>query len=571
MPRANPFSTDSSGAVQDSTELQRILDVPRRVWEPDQAATLASQLTAALRTTAGTWNLRPVQAIALFEASRMRGLFAPIRVGGGKTLLSGLLPTVLGARRPMLLLPAHLREKTLAEFEELRIHWRIPPHVWITSYQELGRAAAAERLEEILPDAILADECHYLKNRQAAVTKRVARYMKAHPSTAFCGMSGTVTKRSISDFAHLTWWALKSTNPVPEDFPTLQEWMRALDVNVAPHRRLAPGALTALGSGPIREEFRDRLTQSPGVVATQEPPLPIQLTVRSTVLTAPAEVDTAFHRLRTRWVTPDGWEIADGIAVWRHAREFSSGFFYKWDPRPPRDWQDARRGWMSAAREILGNNRRNLDSELQAREAVRAGLYPWATPFLEEWERIKDTFEPNTVPVWVSDHAVQYALQWARQNPQGIVWVEHRATGERLADLGLPYYGRQGIDHRTGQRIENHRGGACVASVVACGTGRNLQHFRQNLIMSAPPNGAQWEQLLGRTHRDGQEAEEVTVEVLMGSREDVAGFWRAVDDSAYMESMTGQAHKLVHADTESMVTMADVDTWPGWAWQRNIT
>ena len=45
-------------------------------------------------------------------------------------------------------------------------------------------------------------------------------------------------------------WALRSLSPVPlpKDFDTLDEWSRALDVNVMPQRRLAPGALGALQS-----------------------------------------------------------------------------------------------------------------------------------------------------------------------------------------------------------------------------------------------------------------------------------------------------------------------------------
>ena len=54
---------------------------------------------------------------------------------------------------------------------------------------------------------------------------------------------------------------------------------------------------------------------------------------------------------------------------------------------------------------------------------------------------------------------------------------------------------------------------AVCASPRAHGTGKNLQQFARNLVANPPSDGATWEQLIGRTHRQGQEADEVTVEV----------------------------------------------------------
>src|SRR5678816_4636049 len=100
--------------------------------------------------------LRPIQALALVEAAETGGLFAPIRVGGGKTLLSLLLPVVLGAERPLLLLPAKLIEKTRRAMHALQQHWRIARHTRLVSYELLGRAQAAELLDRFEPDLIIA-------------------------------------------------------------------------------------------------------------------------------------------------------------------------------------------------------------------------------------------------------------------------------------------------------------------------------------------------------------------------------------------------------------------------------
>jgi hypothetical protein len=97
------------GGVQSSAELTRIAGLPRRRWSPEQTTTNVGALTTALRTPKGRQELLPLQAIALAELAQWRGVFAPIPVGGGKTLLSLLASRMLpGVERPLLLLPAHL-------------------------------------------------------------------------------------------------------------------------------------------------------------------------------------------------------------------------------------------------------------------------------------------------------------------------------------------------------------------------------------------------------------------------------------------------------------------------------
>jgi hypothetical protein len=532
-----------TSAVQDSPDVRRVAALPRREWAPDQAALLAERMTAALRTPGGSWTLRPVQAVALAELAQGPGALLPIRVGGGKTLISLLAGTVTGARRPLLLLPAHLREKTLREYSELREHWRLPGYVRIESYQQLSTAASATMLEDYAPDLLICDEAHYLKNPKAACTRRVRRYMEAAgPDCRFVAMSGTITKRSIKDFAHLALWALHTGSPAPTHYRAIEEWSLALDAKVPDGRRLDPGALARLG------RFRDRLVQTPGVVATQEAPLPIPLVIRGELLEVPPVCERALAQLRETWETPDGHPLTDGISAWRHAQELALGFYYRWNPRPPDWWLLPRKAWAGTCREVLATNRRNLDTEYQVVLAVRDGFYPHAREVLDAWHSVRDRFEPNVEPVWLSDHAVNRIASWMAEGP-GIVWTAHRALGHRFGAL---YYGAEGLNSE-GRPIESHPPNVpLVASVAANGTGRNLQAWNRNLIASAPPSGSTWEQLLGRTHREGQRAPEVSADVLLGCVESLDGFWRAVDDAAYAEEVTGQAQKLTHADTDGV-------------------
>ena len=58
------------------------------------------------------------------------------------------------------------------------------------------------------------------------------------------------------------------------------------------------------------------------------------------------------------------------------------------------------------------------------------------------------------------------------------------------------------------------------------------------------------EQLIGRTHRDGQYSDEVTVELLMLCRENVEAFAQSVKDAHYVDETWGTPQKLLLADID---------------------
>ena len=112
----------SRGSVQDTRELRRVLEVPRRIWGPAEAAEVAARWSDALGRPprsdcpetcvcggSGHMALRPIQGVALSEIATWGGGLLPIRVGGGKTLISLLAARVRpSVQRPLLILPAHL-------------------------------------------------------------------------------------------------------------------------------------------------------------------------------------------------------------------------------------------------------------------------------------------------------------------------------------------------------------------------------------------------------------------------------------------------------------------------------
>lgn len=564
--------------VKDDKDIDHALALPRREWpEIEDLDLLIMQLTDHLKTRNGTWSLLPIQAVTLLELHDYGGCFAPILVGGGKTLISLLAPRIMKSHRPLLIVPAALRDKTNDEMGEYREQWEIKPPI-VQSYEMLSTDAHSNYLKQLNPDLVIFDEVHKLRNRDAAVTRKVSRFMETVPDLPVLAMSGTVTQRSILDYAHILRWCRKDNQPLPFEFMRLKEWSYALDEKVAFNSRKEPGALMRFADPneeqtitACRKGYQKRLTQTPGVVASQDPPLDVPLIVREVPFEPPQIMIDYFQHLREYWETPDEHPCLDGHEIWRHARELACGFYYVWDPRPPHTefpiydksnqkqaitWLQARRQWGAYVRYVLKHNRSEIDSELQVRNAVlRKEIGPMKgfeteydpSEILRAWIEIQPTFKPNTRAVWFDDTMLLLARDWlSSHSGNRCVWVEHTAFGRQLARLtGAPFYGRKGLD-LAGNTIRVAEG-PIIASIGSNGTGWNLQRFTQNLVVSMPSNGSSWEQLLGRPHRQGQK-NPVHFDLILPCIEQHAAFHQAVRDARYVTDSIGQIQKLTYGD-----------------------
>jgi len=395
-----------------------------------------------------------------------------------------------------------------------------------------------------------------VKNAQAARTKRLDEYMKARPQTRVLAVSGSVTKRSLRDYWKLLLWTLKpDLAPLPATWRELSDWADALDEGVPDEQRKGPGALTRLcdENEEPRDGYRKRLVETPGIVATSQSELGVSLRVVEAPVRVPGIVLGHMDRMRTTWETPYGDQISEAVELWRHMRELACGFFYRWDPLPPAEWLAARKAWKSLVRETLKHNRRGLDSELLvsrwfAKLAEEGGGDKTLVGIWRGWSEIKGSFKPNTVAEWVDPFALHHGAAWldeSRTMPNGAVaWSEHVAFGERLAEMaGVPYFG---AGMKASAAILDCRG-PCVVSIAAHQEGKNLQHWSKSLITAPPSSGKTWEQLLGRMHREGQDADEVTYEVWLHADELRASLRQALNDARYIEQTTGARQKLLYA------------------------
>lgn len=539
-----PGARALSRGVPRTSEFRRIKALPRRTWEDDPTL---DELGRLLEVTYGRdpcgLPLWRTQTAALRDVVEQGGLIGPIPVGGGKAFVSILAPVVYGARlrveRPVLFVPPRLRRQTVDEVIPLLAeHWHLHDDLLVLGSNFLSLAQNAHFLDVRRPGMIVIDEVHEWKNKNAARVRRLGRYVKANPECVIILLSGTITRKSVKDYGHLADWALGEGSPLPRDWRQLETWSCALDPGVADQDALAAGALEDFceDGDNVRQGFRRRLVQTPGVVAGPERELGVALYIDERRVDVPDEVFRAIEELQRKWETPGGEQISEAAHLWAAARQLSCGFYYKWDPPPPRPWAAARREWKHYVREVLRHNRRGLDSELQVWNECERETKPsvW-----KAWHDVKDTFKPNSVPVWISDFLVDDVLDWVKED--GIVWTEHVAFGERVSDVTwVSYYG-------AGTELTDVNG-PVVLSIQAHGEGKNLQRWSRNLIVSCPSSGKAWQQLLGRTHREGQEADAVTADVYFHTQVLRDAWDSAVEDAYYLQDTTANRQKILYAN-----------------------
>lgn len=588
-------------------EFQRIQALSVRDWKAEILRDdLVGKMSAFYRTPWGRQTLRPVQAATLAEFHDLRGAVGVLLPGEGKTLVSFLAPSVVRAKRPLILVPASLREKTVRDFKILSQHWTAPRAVTVDNYdkydatREMYSGAIIESytmfsqdsgqgiLDLLKPDLIIADEAHKLKNLNAAVTQRVCRFMRENQQTLFLPMSGTVMVRSLLEFWHLIYFALRHHMPLPRIRAEVEHWCDAIDEKkvesplktlggalfsfASPDDKLELQRMLHLANGNTwvlsspeaiaiaRRSVRNRLDSAPGIIISRDSEVTSSLQITKLEWT-PGKVAQELIKKVRAGETPNGDIILDekneqtklkGVQSWRLARQLACGFFYYWDPPPPQEWLLRRKAYFKLLRHVLLYNQQKLDSVFQVEQAIENGRlndFDLRKAF-DHWREIKHTYEINTVSAWVDDTILQHTMSWMHKHRHkgGIVWTEHRAFGMKLSELtGVGFCAEEGCDRR-GVLIDDYAGRMVIASVKGNSEGRNLQAWHQNLFVSIPPNGGAWEQVIARTHRSGNLADCVYVDWVSSSYEYDEGFKQAMRDAHNIEQTTGQRQRLLYAD-----------------------
>lgn len=329
--------------------------------------------------------------------------------------------------------------------------------------------------------------------------------------------------------------------------------------------------------------YAQRLVESRGVVSSGDTAsCQASLVISERKIEAPKVVVEHLDALESTWTRPDGEELVDAMSVGRCARELSCGFYYRWrwprrEPLPVIErWLKARKEWHKELREKLKQNRPHMDSPLLcAKAAIRwykgythverdeagqevnrrvipprstGGPLPvWPSLCWPEWEEVRDSAQPETEPIWLDPFLVNDTVEWLKDGSR-LAWYEFKAVadavvkeakrrGQEVTFAGPGAEGDQRLLALTGKE-------AVIVSLRAHGTGKNLQSFAHCLMVNPPSSGSEWEQTLGRCHRNGQQADEVVYEVYRHTEPLKRAIDKARDLSEYIEQTFGSTQRL---------------------------
>ena len=604
-------------AITKSLDWQRIQALATREVLQSRGEELSDELTPVLRRDDARnplARLKWQQAFSLWEIYKCRGAYLGLPPGQGKTLISFLAAYILAAKHPVLILPAGLRSKTQSEFHKLSLDWVAPdPMPEIVGVEALTLEHNVDlltRMHAIKPiDMVFIDEVDVLRNTGenggGSATKRVDRLKHesipeddlvadlaaedgergqpprdivqevdewcAARGIPFICATGTGTRFSILDFAHMLIWAREDGAPVPLDQAELQRWAEALDFKKDGKRRLQkPGALLELIDVPkpdayetqlerARRTFMRRLTLTPGVVITDGSDCDQPLTIN--LLQAPDDplIDEIFEGL-LEMKLPDGRDIIDGLSFWRAMSEGGCGGYGIWkDPQPPEEWRAARRAYASLVLSVIQESAWGEDPKDTALAVAKA--FP-DNPIVQRWRALKPTYKPKPDFRWVSSSVVDYAARWAREHPQGaLIFTKSLAVGEAVAHAaGLRFFHAGGLAD-DGVSIDTVEGRTAVASIDSNSRGRNMQdRFNRGLILGMPAPGDETEQLICRLHRSYQ-LKPVVWDVLLTSSGSRHTFNKALQAADFVLKTQSQRQKILRAEIVDHTIPSDAVRW----------
>lgn len=543
-------------------EIDRILGVSlREAPTALDKERLVIKWTLALRTSPDAPMLWPTQAWALEEASRYGCLVAPVGVGGGKTWIAALLPTVLDARQAVVLTKASLVASTAKAINGLSRWYRIDPsRIHVVSYDTISRSSGADTLRRLRPDLVIADEAHCLRRLESNRSRRALAYM-IETECRFVPMSGTMTERSVRDYAHLYALGLHDYSPLPAD-STIDVWAAVLDSQNNPGdrerqalRSLIPAHRPATVAT-LRDAFRRRVARTPGVISGEADTLGTGLEIyRWDDLQLSPQLTDALRDLQSLWELPGGVELVDTLEHTRHSRTLSLGFWMRLSPVPGTDpqalaeWREARRRWGGQIRWALSSwaaTRPGFDSPGLLAQAGRERRLQGSTQQAwDAWDAIRDSIEWDRSVEWVDRSPVTDTIQRFTQHARdgrGVIWYRSSTALEPVfQSLGIPVYGRGSMQPP---------GSAGIVAVQADvhGEGWNAQYdFADALVLEPFASATMWDQTIGRFHRPGQPRDTVCVYVAGWTAPLRGALHTAIQNARYIESTEGRRTKLSRA------------------------
>lgn len=474
------------------------------------------------------------------------------------------------------------------------------PGCYIMPYSTLSNRDTDEILEALKPELWIFDECHHLQDKGSARAGRVLRHIRESGAKTVM-LSGTITNRHLTDYYHLAVTTLGPWRvPMPNDYPTLKQWdivlgserngsyqdsayvtdqaIRLCSPLVTWARSHFPEIELPPGIDGIRRAYRLRLITVPGVVSTSDDEIGVSLII-STDDTKTEQPNARLVELRKQvdvlMKAPDGTELAHAMHKWLYFWELSGGIYYEHEwpaSATPEQIQTAEthlkalNEYRKVLRAWLRDRRRpGLDTPFLVGQSIkRHGDKEVDDPLLVAWwkeeHRLRALVEIRAIEkgIRVCDSRVRQIVRLIKDRPldgEGVlVWYYHNELGKWLSEELHKVYGDQVVHCPAGEVYDaliidpKLRKSIVVASMEAHHEGKDLQFLGQSILAQLPKTAKAFQQVLGRTHRRGQERDDVHAVVALQDEWEHAHLWNLLLDATYQNSTTPQRQKLLAAE-----------------------
>jgi hypothetical protein len=482
---------------------------------------------------------------------------------------------------------------------------------YISTYSLMSTKDAEECLHAIAPEEISLDECQNVRHRHAARTQRLMRYVEER-KPEIVALSGTITNKSIKDYHHLIRAALGHRCPLPHSVTLANEWAAVIDAGASTDDAVQstgqsgpltpvihwaqqhfPGEKLPENVIGFRRAYRLRLTHTQGVVASSDAEIGTSLVISNRPIEHPEHfsgwetLKELFNKVELEWKTPNGDEIEHAMQKWKWLFELSAGFYNQLTWPSDETFAQRRNIGVADAAQILERSRDHHEAGQEYASALRSwldrqGRQGLDTPLLvgndmarngpknvgqalydlwRVWKSLDFDNRPDrdSTAVRICDYKIQAAVRWALEikDRGGIIWVMNKEIGkwtyEALCAAGVnALHCPAGPAHNASILDPANVGRMLVASIDAHGTGKNLQHFSEQFFVQFPRPASDAEQVLGRTHRNGQMADELIVNLCNTTLFDQLNFAACLNDALYIQQTTDTRQKLIYAAYDPM-------------------
>lgn len=340
----------------------------------------------------------------------------------------------------------------------------------------------------------------------------------------------------------------------------------------------------------FRLAYRLRFCTTPGVVSSGDKDIGTSLVVSNSPVKnyesseGWEELKELMRQVEEDWITPNNDVIEYALHKWKWLYELSHGIWNRlyWPDyatlaarRNITDHEayaiicasivhhEALNEYHAILRKFIEDEARpGLDTpfnignamNLSGDQHVPSDMYEaWLTAKNLEFEgMIRRDSEAIRVCPFKVNHAIRWCIDTEKQRKGkgALLWYYHQGLGNWLYEVALA----SGLDviHCPAGENEAIADPANVDKIIvapwsAHGVGKNLQHHEHQFVVQWPRNGGDAEQLLGRVHRNGQEADSVTVMTSQTLNWDFMQFSACALDALYTYQTTGVRWKMVFA------------------------